>query len=63
MGASFAVLDQGRQLFKRLVSTVGMHRRDGTGVAGIDAFDELPRFIPAQLGQQDAVGLHAQAGG
>ena len=51
MGAGFAVLYQSRQLLKRFVSAVGMHRRDGTGVAGVDAFDELPRLVPAQLGQ------------
>jgi len=62
MGAGFAILYQGRQLLKRLVSAVGMHRRDGTRVAGVDAFDKLPCLIPAQLGKEYAVGLHAQAG-
>ena len=31
-------------------------------MAGVDAFDEFPSLIPAQLGKEYAVGLHAQTG-
>ncbi len=51
MCASLGILNQGRQLLKRFVSAIGMHGGDGTGVAGVDGFNELPGFIAAQLGQ------------
>jgi hypothetical protein len=63
MGAGLGIFNQRRQLLKRFIRAVGMHRRDGTGVAGVDTFDEFPSLVAAQLGQQYPVGLHAQAGG
>lgn len=66
VGHGFARRRFHRQLGDAVVDAAGVVGVDGSqaaGMAGVQCRQVVPRFVAAQLGEQDAVGFEPHAGG